>query len=160
MDLAHEALIGGWPRLRGWIDERRAAEITRRRLEEKADARARLRKEDANGGLLDAAELAEAEKFAASPDAAELGVSPRVLALVADSRGAIEAAAQEKERAAERLRKRNQGLAIALGGGSWWRWRWRLCSSLGRTMLRLLPKPTQTGRQPRRRLRNLNALRR
>ena len=122
MDLAHEALIGGWPWLREWIEERRATEITRRRLEESADARERLRKEDPDGGLLDAAELAEAEKFVASPDAAELGVSPRVTALVADSREAIEATGRKRngqrlgcEAAANDLRKRNQGLGDCAG---------------------------------------------
>ncbi len=45
VDLSHEALIRGWPRLHEWIDQRRAAELTRRRLEEKAAERQRLRQE-------------------------------------------------------------------------------------------------------------------
>jgi hypothetical protein len=31
VDVAHEALIAGWPRLQDWLSERRAAELTRRR---------------------------------------------------------------------------------------------------------------------------------
>jgi hypothetical protein len=33
VDIAHEALIGGWPTLREWLEERREAEQVRRRLE-------------------------------------------------------------------------------------------------------------------------------
>ncbi|MBM4461292.1 MAG: CHAT domain-containing protein, partial [Chloroflexi bacterium] len=36
IDIAHEALIAGWPRLQEWLGQRRAAEQTRRRLEAKA----------------------------------------------------------------------------------------------------------------------------
>ena len=36
VDIAHEALIAGWPRLQEWLGQRRAAEQTRRRLEAKA----------------------------------------------------------------------------------------------------------------------------
>ncbi len=36
VDIAHEALIAGWPRLQEWLGQRRAAEQTRRRLEGKA----------------------------------------------------------------------------------------------------------------------------
>ena len=44
------------------------------------------------GGLLDAAELAEAERWLAGPDAADLGYGEALPALVAASRTAIEAA--------------------------------------------------------------------
>ena len=36
VDIAHEALIAGWPRLQEWLNQRRTAEQTRRRLEAKA----------------------------------------------------------------------------------------------------------------------------
>ncbi len=114
VDLAHEALIQGWPALSAWIDERQAAEVKRRQLEEKAEERERLRQADGEAGLLDPVELAEAEAWIKGPDAAELGVSDELAMLVADSRQAIDAAMQEKERAAEQLRRRNAGLAIAL----------------------------------------------
>ena len=42
VDIAHEALIGGWPALQGWLSERRESELTRRRLEDKAQEWARL----------------------------------------------------------------------------------------------------------------------
>ena len=100
VDLSHEALIRGWPRLQQWIDERRAAELTRRRLEEKAQERRRLRQGDGEGGLLDAVELAEAEAWVNGPDAADLGVSDELKALVDDSREAIDAGAMAKELAA------------------------------------------------------------
>ncbi len=114
VDLSHEALISGWPRLHQWIGERRAAELTRRRLEEKAAERQRLRRSDPAGGLLDDVELKEANGWIDGPDAGELGVSDELRVLVTDSRSAIDAAALEKRRAAERLRRRNQGLAVAL----------------------------------------------
>ena len=108
VDLSHEALISGWPRLREWINQRRVAELTRRRLEEKAGERRRLRRDDGDGGLLDAVELAEAEAWVKGPDAADLGVSDDLAALVADSRRSL-------ERAAQRLRRRNQVLADCAG---------------------------------------------
>src|SRR5262249_54261800 len=55
VDLAHEALIEGWPTLRRWVTERRDAEQARRRLKAKADEWVRLGR--GAGGLLDAAEL-------------------------------------------------------------------------------------------------------
>ena len=114
VDLSHEALIDGWPRLHEWINERRAAELARRRLEDKAAERQRLRQSDAAGGLLDDVELKEAKGWIDGPDAVELGVSDELRTLVADSQRAIDAAALEKQRAAEGLRRRNQGLAVAL----------------------------------------------
>lgn len=36
VDLAHEALIGAWPRLRGWVDEDRERLRLHRRLTEAA----------------------------------------------------------------------------------------------------------------------------
>src|SRR5439155_9692847 len=51
VDIAHEALISGWPLLRQWITQRREAEQTRRRLDAKADEWVRLGRD--KGGLLD-----------------------------------------------------------------------------------------------------------
>jgi len=98
VDLAHEALIDGWPKLRQWIQERREAEQGRRRLLEKATEWDRLGHGEA--GLLDAVELVEAERWLASPDATDLGIDESVLALVEASRAALEAHA-----AAERARQ-------------------------------------------------------
>ena len=75
VDIAHEALINGWPTLQKWLTQRREAERTRRRLEAKAAEWVRLGRE--KGGLLDEAELPEAERWLKSPDAADLGCCHR-----------------------------------------------------------------------------------
>jgi hypothetical protein len=92
VDIGHDALIRGWPLLQRWIAQRRTAEQTRRRLEEKASEWVRLGRKA--GGLLDAAELPEAERWLASTDAAELGTSAAMRDLVAASRRALGAARQ------------------------------------------------------------------
>jgi WD40 repeat protein len=109
VDIAHEALIAGWPALQGWLTERRAAEQTRRRLEDKAAEWVRLGR--GTGGLLDAAELPEAERWLAGPDAADLGYDEALPALVAASHHAIEAEARETE--AARQRELDQARALA-----------------------------------------------
>jgi WD40 repeat protein len=109
VDIAHEALIGGWPALQEWIQARRAAELTRRRLEEKAVDWVRLGR--GRGGLLDDVELAEAESWLASPDAQELGYDAALAELAQASRAAIEAAAQAQEAARQRELEQAQALA-------------------------------------------------
>jgi signal transduction histidine kinase/GAF domain-containing protein len=101
VDIAHEALINGWPTLQTWLSERREAEQTRRRLESKAAEWVRLG--CGSGGRLDASELPEAERWLDSSDAAELGVDERMVRLVHASRAAIEEAERETE--AARLRE-------------------------------------------------------
>jgi WD40 repeat protein/energy-coupling factor transporter ATP-binding protein EcfA2 len=98
VDLAHEALISGWPQLQEWLQQRRGAEQTRRRLEEeKAKEWVRL---DRKGGLLDEVELKEAEQWAQGPDAADLGrPSADLEALLKASRTAIEQERQAREAA-------------------------------------------------------------
>lgn len=108
-DIAHEALIGGWPTLRGWLDERREAEQTRRRLEGKAIEWGRLGR--GGGGLLDEVELLEAARWLGSPDAAALGHSDDLLALVEASRTAIEAAERQREAARQRELEQTRALA-------------------------------------------------
>jgi len=71
VDLAHEALIVGWPQLQQWVSERRGAEQTRRRLQGKAEEWIRLGRQ--KGGLLDEFELAEVNHWLSSVDALELG---------------------------------------------------------------------------------------
>jgi WD40 repeat protein len=97
VDISHEALIRGWPALQEWIATRREAEQTRRRLEDKAGDWLRLG--GGQGGLLDDIELAEAERWLVSADAADLGVSDALTALVAASRSAITNAAAQQRRA-------------------------------------------------------------
>jgi formylglycine-generating enzyme required for sulfatase activity len=103
VDISHEALIRNWPAMRGWLRERQGAEQTRRRLEDKAREWLRLGQQD--GGLLDAVELADADRWLDSPDAADLGVSATLLALVEASRAALAAEAQEKQAAYNRERR-------------------------------------------------------
>ncbi len=109
VDLAHEALIAGWPTLRGWLVERREAEQTRRRLEARAAEWRQRVKEGRAGGLLDEAELAEAERWLDGPGAADLGFGADLQALVEASRAAIDEAsrrelAQARALAGERAR--------------------------------------------------------
>ncbi len=100
VDLAHEALITGWPTLAQWLTERRGAELTRRRLEGKAAEWERLGR--GLGGLLDEVELLEAQRWLASSDAADLGYGEALSALVQASQLAVERAAQEREAARQR----------------------------------------------------------
>ena len=58
VEVAHEALIRGWPRLRQWVDEDRAALRVRRRLTDAAREWERLGRDD--GALYRARVLAEA----------------------------------------------------------------------------------------------------
>src|SRR5579859_130337 len=93
VDIAHEALIAGWPIMTEWVQKRRDAEQVRRRLETKVDnwkqVTARHRSDEKEGGLLDAVALREAEDWLKSPDATELGPPDDLPALIKQSRGAL-----------------------------------------------------------------------
>lgn len=95
VDIAHEALISGWPKLQQWITERREAEQTRRRLTAQATEWVRLGK--GGGGLLDEVELAEAQVWLNSPDAAALGYDEVLPALVEVSGRTIQEAKRREE---------------------------------------------------------------
>ena len=95
VDIAHEALIEGWPTLRRWLGERREVEQARRRLEAKAKEWVRLGQGE--GGLLDEVELLEAERWLPSADAAGLGRDAVVLAVIEASRAAIQEADRKLE---------------------------------------------------------------
>lgn len=103
VDIAHDALIDGWPTLQTWVKERRKAEQTRRQLELKVIDWERLHRE---GGLLDEVELREAEEWLKSPDAVILGYSNTLSALMAASRKAIEHELAQAKETAHKLRKR------------------------------------------------------
>jgi WD40 repeat protein len=111
VDIAHEALIAGWPMLQHWVQERRAAEQTRRRLEAKAAEWVRLG--STSGGLLDAAELPEAERWLDSPDAADLGHAASLVELVKASREAIEERTRAEEAAQKNALEQARALAQA-----------------------------------------------
>ncbi len=100
VDIAHEALISGWPALQQWIAERQEAEQARRRLAAKAEEWVRFKK--GKGGLLDNVELAEAERWLSTSDATDLGYDETLSALVEASRRAIQEAEQEKEERQQR----------------------------------------------------------
>lgn len=70
IDIAHEALITGWPTLQKWINEQRDLELIRRRLIRKAKDWKSLGKKDY--GLLNEAELLEAESWLSSTKLANL----------------------------------------------------------------------------------------
>jgi hypothetical protein len=108
VDLAHERLITGWPTLQQYLRERREAEQKRRRLEDKAQEWIRLG--SSSGGLLDSVQLLEAEQWLASLDAAELGRSDDLAALVQVSQAAIERDEREKEAARQRELAQAQAL--------------------------------------------------
>ena len=95
LDIAHEMLIVGWPASQEWVRVRRDAERTRRRLVAKAEEWVRLGRGE--NGLLDIAELAEADLWLASPDAADLGIDPDVQSLAKASRRAIEFQQRRKQ---------------------------------------------------------------
>jgi len=123
VDLAHEALIKDWPTLQAWLIERREAEQTRRRLEDKAVEWVRLGR--SRGGLLDESELPETERWLSGPDAMDMGNSAELLGLVKASRTANEEAERTREAALERelaLEKARRGAAearsrLAIGAG-------------------------------------------
>lgn len=94
VDIAHEALIEGWPALQWWLQERREAEQTRRRLERQAQEWVHLGK--GKGGLLDETELAEAKRWLSSSDAEELGCDETLLELIQASEQAIQEARQRE----------------------------------------------------------------
>lgn len=107
VDIAHEALITGWPKLRRWVVERREAELTRRRLEAKAEEWVRLGR--GSGALLDEIELLDANRWLTSTDAEELGCSPELWQLARASRS--------REASRERSRYLGQAAGGAVGAG-------------------------------------------
>jgi WD40 repeat protein len=109
VDIAHEALIAGWQRFRQWLNERRDAEQTRRRLEDKAREWERLGR--GNAGLLDDVELREAENWLRSADATDLGYSETLPELIDISRAEIQQAEREKEEARQRELAQAKALA-------------------------------------------------
>jgi hypothetical protein len=111
VDIAHEALISGWPKLggsEGWIRRRREKELTRRRLESKVQEWVKQQR-----GLLDKDELADAQNWLSSQDAQELDYSDLLQELVNKSKKEIQKS--------EFLRW--SGIAVILAsilGAGWW----------------------------------------
>ena len=99
VDIAHEALISGWGKLQQWINQLREAEKIRRRLREKAREWTRL---EQKGGLLDEAELLEAETWLSSNEAKVLGYDKPLYNLITASREKIEQVKRLKQEQQER----------------------------------------------------------
>ncbi|MEV0171399.1 hypothetical protein AB0I00_09780 [Streptomyces sp. NPDC050803] len=108
VELAHEALIGAWPRLRGWVEENRERLRLHRRLTEAAHSWAELGRDA--GALYRGIRLTEArENFG---DGAELSRLERDF--LAASVTAYEHARRATTRAARRLRALTAALAVLL----------------------------------------------
>ena len=109
VDVAHEALIRGWPRLRAWIDENRQALRAHRRLTEAASEWNALDRDI--GSLYRGTRLAVAREWAAEhdPDLNELERE-----FLRASTAAEEAQADAARRRARRLRHLVIGLAVLL----------------------------------------------
>ena len=106
VDIAHEALISGWPKLRKWLTEYQEAEQTRRRLHDKVKEWILFERKD---GFLGKVELLEAERWLKSPYAEILG-KEELPALVQKSREVIDEAEREKEAARQRELQQAQEL--------------------------------------------------
>ncbi|MFG2557135.1 helix-turn-helix domain-containing protein [Streptomyces sp. NPDC048581] len=109
VDLAHEALISAWPRLRGWIEEDRAHLRVHRRLTEAAHAWDGLGHDP--GALYRGTRLAEAEDAFAAPDRRG-GLTPLEAAFLTDSTAARRREQQAAARSTRRLRTLIAALAI------------------------------------------------
>jgi WD40 repeat protein/energy-coupling factor transporter ATP-binding protein EcfA2 len=106
IDVSHEALIRGWPRLRGWLDEDRAGLLVHRRLTEAAKEWERHDRDDS--ALYRGARLAEAIEWRSGNEGALNELEREFLAASADL--------QRREHAASRRRLRLTvgGLLVAL----------------------------------------------
>jgi WD40 repeat protein len=111
-DLSHESIITAWPMFGEWITQRRVAEASRRRLQDKVAEWTRLGR--SSGGLLDEMELAEAERYITGPDVTDLGVDPDLRQLVTTSRDVLEARSARQARSVRRFRRLAAGLAMLL----------------------------------------------
>jgi tetratricopeptide (TPR) repeat protein len=99
-DIAHEALIRGWPQLQRWIEESRKAEEVRRKLERKAQEW--IDAGTGTEGLLGTGGLVEAESFLASPDGRDLSDDDPIRRLIRESSAEIHRGEIERETARQR----------------------------------------------------------
>jgi WD40 repeat protein/transcriptional regulator with XRE-family HTH domain len=106
VDLAHEALISTWPRLRGWVDAERDRMRVHRRLTEDASAWEELERDP--GGLYRGGRLGAAEEAFPAAHRGELARSERAFLT------ASLAARDQERRAATRATRRLRALVSAL----------------------------------------------
>ena len=118
VEVAHEALIRGWPRLQGWIDERRVALVLERRITLAASEWERLGRDDS--ALHRGPQLAEAVE---ADERGDLDLTERERAFLAASRRR-----QRREQGARqrRLTFALRGLAVVLAIASSRSCRWNL----------------------------------
>jgi WD40 repeat protein len=129
VDLAHEALIAGWPAFQRWLLSRRDDEQRRRLLELRAAEWAKRGR--GSVGLFDAVELAEAERWIAGETARELGYSDDLPQFLAASRVAIvEAERQEKLAREERLAAEAERIRL--------RWRLKRFATVALTLFSII----------------------
>ncbi|MFI6500538.1 hypothetical protein [Nonomuraea typhae] len=107
VEVAHEALIGAWPRLRGWLNDDRQDLRTHRQLTEDAQVWTRLARDP--GALYRGTRLALAREWAARSPNRE-GLNPAEQAFLADS----EAAEAAERRAEARRHRQFRYLTLAL----------------------------------------------
>jgi DNA-binding SARP family transcriptional activator/WD40 repeat protein len=106
IEVAHEALLDEWGRLRRWIDERRGDLLLRRRL---AQAAAEWREADrVDSFLLTGGRLQQSAQFAASTD----------LALDEGERTYLAASQRHAQATARQRRRRRRLLGVALACGA------------------------------------------
>nr|QIZ02073.1 WD40 repeat domain-containing protein [Streptomyces sp. S1D4-11] len=121
VDLAHEALISAWPRLRGWVDEDRERLRLHRRLTEAARTWQQL---DRDAGALYSGLRLTATREEFGPEQGEL--SPLERDFLGASVTAYESGRRAAARAARRLRSLTASLAVLLclavvAGAAAWR---------------------------------------
>ncbi|HEX8110228.1 MAG TPA: TIR domain-containing protein, partial [Kofleriaceae bacterium] len=92
-DLSHEAVIATWPALHDFVCRRRADELLRRRFEVRVAEW--IERGRGTTGLLDAAQVSDAEQWIHSDAARELGSPAELGALVAASWSAIDHAERQ-----------------------------------------------------------------
>ncbi|MFD9902914.1 hypothetical protein [Streptomyces sp. NPDC059063] len=107
VDLAHEALLTAWPRLRDWIDQARERLIVHRRLTDAATAWHEVDRDP--GGLYRGIQLAAAADAFSTPDACA-----DLTALEHDFLAASLAARDQEQRAAARAARRTRRLTRTL----------------------------------------------
>ncbi|MER6711306.1 helix-turn-helix domain-containing protein [Streptomyces sp. NPDC000877] len=110
VELAHEVLITGWPRLAGWIEESRERLRAQRQLGEAARAWEELDRDP--GALYRGARLAQAEELFVGRLEDDLTALER--AFVDDSRSARDAEREAEARTARRTRLLTVGLSAFL----------------------------------------------
>ncbi|MFI1480357.1 hypothetical protein [Streptomyces sp. NPDC020747] len=108
VDLAHEALIDGWPRLKGWIDEDRERLRLHRRLTESANAWAELARDP--GALYRGTRLTAARESFTDPSC----LSPLERDFLTASIESYERGARAATRTTRRLRTLTAALAALL----------------------------------------------